>query len=173
MTARRAIASLIALGGLLVLLATPVSAGTPACSIQATVFGGSATEVNIGEEVLIEGFDFVPGDVNITYSVNAVHTNVVVTADGAGMFTTTVTPMAGQEGLWTVEVSDAVQAICTATTSFLVLSATPTPTPTPPQGQLPNVAIAPPAPVVSVWVVGVALLVLAAASVMQTFKRRA
>ena len=146
----------------------PVFGVTPiACSIQATVFGGSATQVNIGEEVLIEGFDFVPGTVDIIYSVNAVHTNVTVTADGSGMFTTSVIPVAGQEGLWTVEVTDAGQAVCTATTSSEVLGAAPTP----PQGQLPNVATAPPPPVIAALDAWRRVLVLAAGTLRQALKR--
>ena len=39
-------------------LVTPVLGGGPLCSLQATVGGGSATEVETGEEVLIEGFGF-------------------------------------------------------------------------------------------------------------------
>ena len=119
---RRAIGSFIATGGLLVLLATPVLAGITPCSLQATVDGGSATEVTVGEEVLIEGFDFFPGDVLVTYSADAtLLSSVTVTADVTGAFTTTITPQAGEEGLWTVEATDSSKAQCTATTSFLVL----------------------------------------------------
>ena len=69
MTDKRAIGSFIATGALLVLLATPVAAGQT-CSLQATVDGGSATVVTVGEEVLIEGFGFFPGDVFVEYSVD-------------------------------------------------------------------------------------------------------
>jgi hypothetical protein len=48
--------SMMALTLLLTLaLATPVLGGIPQCALQATVGGGSATEVEVGEEVLIEG----------------------------------------------------------------------------------------------------------------------
>ena len=104
------------------------------CSLQATVDGGSATVVTVGEEVLIEGFGFFPGDVFVEYSVDATPlSSVTVTADATGAFTTTITPQAGEEGLWTVEASDSSKGQCTATTGFEVVGvpATPTPTPTP------------------------------------------
>ena len=48
-------------------LVSPVLGGGPVCSLQATVGGGSATEVETGEEVLIEGFGFpANADVEIT-----------------------------------------------------------------------------------------------------------
>ena len=84
---RRAIGSLIATGALLALLATPVAAGQ-ICSLQATVDGGTATVVTVGEEVLIEGFGFFPGDVLVEYSVDATPlSSVTVTADATGAFT--------------------------------------------------------------------------------------
>jgi hypothetical protein len=267
MTARRAIGSLIATGGLLMLLAAPVGAGVIPCALQATVFGGSATEVNVGEEVLIEGFDFFPGNVQVTYSVGAtLLSSVIVVADGTGAFTTTITPQAGEEGLWSVEATDSSKAQCTATTGFQVLGGTfacsvhategggspadvdvgemvaiegfdfppgdvevsfsvegtslstvtvvadaagswnttvtpqvgeeglwtveatadgelctattgfpvfgVTPTSTPPEVELPNVAAAPPSPVLPLWVVGVAVLALAAVILRLTLKRR-
>jgi hypothetical protein len=122
MKAKRAIQSILAAVVMLLVLVMPVAAGVTPCSLQATVFGGSATEVNVGEEVLIEGFDFAPGDVEITYSVDGTPlSTVIVTADGAGTFETTITPQAGEEGLWSVEATDASKASCTATTGFLVL----------------------------------------------------
>lgn len=168
---RRAIGSFIATGGLLVLLATPVLAGITPCSLQATVDGGSATEVTVGEEVLIEGFDFFPGDVLVTYSADAtLLSSVTVTADVTGAFTTTITPQAGEEGLWTVEATDSSKAQCTATTSFLVLGVpaaptptpTPTPTPIPPQAELPNVATTPPTAPPPTLLIGAAILALSA-----------
>ena len=91
--------------------------------------------VTVGEEVLIEGFGFFPGDVLVEYSVDATPlSSVTVTADATGAFTTTITPAAGEEGLWTVDASDSSKGQCTDTTSFEVVGvpATPTPTPTPP-----------------------------------------
>ena len=182
MAARRALHSTLAAAAMLIVLVTPVAAGKFACSLQATVFGGSATEVNVGEEVLIEGFDFPAGDVFVVYSVAGTPLPPdTVTADGAGTFETTITPAAGQEGLWDVEASDE-GALCTATTSFLVLGVTPTATPspapttpappaTPPQGQLPNV-VTPPPPSMPVWVLGVAVLALSVVTLRQAFNRR-
>lgn len=176
MKAKRAIHSILIAAVMLLVLAMPVAAGVTPCSLQATVFGGSATEVNVGEEVLIEGFDFAPGDVDVTYSVDGTPlSTVTVTADGAGMFETTVTPQAGEEGLWTVEATDAAKGPCTATTSFLVLGVTPTAaptgTPTPTQAPLPNVATAPP-PTAPLWVLGVAALALSAFMLWQAMRRR-
>lgn len=139
----RRITPLVAALALLLALAMPVAAGKFSCSLQATVGGGSATEVETGEEVLIEGFGFPPGDVEITYSVGGTPIDTVtVTADGTGAFETTVTPQVGEEGLWTVTASDP-EELCIAETGFLVVAApvTPSPTPTPtPQGELPDVA---------------------------------
>ncbi len=184
MNAKRAIHSILAAAVMLLVLVMPVAAGVTPCSLQATVFGGSATEVNVGEEVLIEGFDFAPGDVDITYSVDGTPlSTVTVTADGAGMFETTVTPQAGEEGLWTVEATDVAKVPCTATTSFLVLgvtptatptpapTATPTPTPAPSQGQLPNVATEPP-PAPPLWILGVAVIALSIVTLRQATNRR-
>ena len=124
MSARRAIQSTLTAAVMLFVLVMPLAAGVTPCALQATVFGGSATEVNVGEEVLIEGFDFAPGDVEITYSVDGTPlSTVTVTADGAGMFETTITPQAGEEGLWSVEATDSSKSSCTATTGFLVLGA--------------------------------------------------
>ena len=70
--------------------------------------------VTVGEEVLIEGFGFFPGDVFVEYSVDATPlSSVTVTADATGAFTTTITPAAGEEGLWTVEASDSSKGQCT------------------------------------------------------------
>ena len=44
----------------LLLFATPAAAGVPPCSQQATVTAGPATQVTVGEEVLIQGFGFFP-----------------------------------------------------------------------------------------------------------------
>jgi len=160
------------IGSLLVIAmlgAAPARGGEIVCGLQATVGGGSATELEVGEEVLIEGLDFPPGDVEISYSTDGVFLrSVTVTADVAGTFETTVTPMTGEEGLWSVE-AIGIDEICTATTGFLVLAGptpapTPSPTPAPRASALPDVALggasgsgSPP------WLVllGVALLVAA------------
>jgi hypothetical protein len=176
-TTRRAIGSFIATGALFALLATPVAAGQ-ICSLQATVDGGSATVVTVGEEVLIEGFGFFPGDVFVEYSVDATPlSSVTVTADVTGAFTTTITPAAGEEGLWTVEATDSSEGQCAATTGFDVVGvpATPTPTPsptpaptaTPTQGQLPNVATSPPTPTPPLLLIGAAILALSAVMVVR------
>ena len=116
---------------------TPARAGVIACGLQATVGGGSATELEVGEEVLIEGFDFPPGDVEITYSSDGVFLrSVTVTADATGFFETVVVPVAGEEGLWSVE-AVGIDEICTATTGFLVLAG-PTPAPTPSPTPIPT-----------------------------------
>ncbi len=178
---RRAIGSLHRHGRAARLLVTPVAAGS-LCSLQATVGGGSATVVTVGEEVLIEGFGFFPGDVFVEYSVDGTPlSSVTVTADGTGAFTTTITPQAGEEGLWTVEASDSSKGHCIATTGFDVVGvpATPTPTPTPtpaptpvpPQGELPNVATAPPSPVRAALGAGRGGPGLAAVTLRQTLKR--
>jgi hypothetical protein len=143
----RAISTLIAAILLTLALVTPVLGGGLQCQLLATVGGGSATEVETGEEVLIEGTGFPPGAmVFITYLVGAtVIGDDTVTADGTGMFETTVIPQPGQEGTWTVEAD--VPKQCVATTGFIVVAApatpSPSPTPTPaptPQGELPDVA---------------------------------
>jgi hypothetical protein len=150
-------------------LATPVLGGLQ-CQLQATVGGGSATIVETGEEVLIEGFGFPAGAmVFITYSVDGVligDESETVSADGTGMFETTVTPEAGEEGLWTVEAD--VPKQCTATTAFEVVAApatpSPSPTPTPaptPAGELPDVATSEPRTPTAL-IQGAALLVAAA-----------
>ena len=38
-----------------------------------------------------------------------------------GAFTTTITPQAGEEGLWRVEATDSSKGQCTATTGFEVV----------------------------------------------------
>ena len=43
--------------------------------------------------------------------------------------------------------------------------------PTPPQGQLPNVATAPPPPVIPTWLLGVGVLVLASVTLRPALKR--
>ena len=137
----RRVAPVVAALSLVLAVAMPVGGGVR--SLQATVGGGSATEVEVGEEVLVEGFGFPPGDVEITYSVEGTDIGTeTVTADGAGLFETTVIPQAGEEGLWTV--TAVAGQVCTAETGFLVVAApvTPSPTPTPiPPGELPNVAV--------------------------------
>ena len=144
--ALRTVSASLATLGMLVAVAAPALAGT--CALQATVAGGSASEEPIGETVLIEGFGFAAGSVTIEYEIDgAPHTSEAVTADGAGTFETTVTPVAGDEGLWTVIATD---GDCIAETSFLMIAgATPQPSPTPaptaaPSG-LPNVAMEAPA----------------------------
>lgn len=142
-------AALVATAGALMATATAAPALAGTCSLQATVGGGSATEVPIGEEVLIEGFGFPAGDVEVSYEVDGSPVAAeTVSADGAGTFETAVTPAAGQAGTWTVTAADAGET-CTAETGFLVLgaAATPTPTPTaaPSVSGLPNVAMEAPA----------------------------
>lgn len=174
MAAKRAIGSVLATAGLIFLLVTPAAGGTFPCWLSATEGGGSAADVDVGEEVVIEGFDFPPGDVEVSYSVEGTpHSTVTVVADGDGMWSTTVTPQPGEEGLWTVE-AIAAGDVCTATTGFPVFGATPTaaPTGTPTQTPLPNVATPPP-PAAQPWVLGVAFLVLSAATLRQSLKRRA
>jgi hypothetical protein len=147
LTALRSVATVLVTTWLVLLMAMPVLAGKLTCSLQATVGGGSATEVQVGEEVLIEGFGF-PAlvDVEITYSVEGAPIGTVTeTADATGFFETTVTPAAGQEGTWTVTATD-VEDLCTAETGFLVVGAAATPspsaspTPSPAASQLPNAA---------------------------------
>jgi hypothetical protein len=146
----------VALAGVLLALAlaTPALGGGPSCSLQATVGGGSATEVEVGEEVLIEGFGFpATVDVALAYEVDGSPIGgETVTTDAGGQFETTVTPAAGEEGTWTVTAT--VTKGCTADTGFLVVAgATPVPSPTAtpaptvapsPAGELPNVATSPP-----------------------------
>jgi hypothetical protein len=164
----RAIGTMMATLLLTLALVTPVLGGGLNCQLQATVGGGSATEVETGEEVLIEGTGFpFNTDVFITYLVGAtVVDSETVTADGTGMFETAVTPQAGQEGLWTVEAE--VPKQCVATTQFLVVAAStppPTPSPTPvptPAGELPDVATTAPGDPSPMMLGG--LLVLAAAT---------
>ena len=125
-------AALIATLLLTLALAAPVLGGVPACTLQATVFGGSATEVETGQEVLIEGFGFpAMVDVDVVYSVDGTAIGgETVTTDATGLFETSVTPLPGEEGTWTVTAS--VVNGCTGETGFLVvLGPTPAPTPTP------------------------------------------
>jgi hypothetical protein len=141
-TTVRTIAPLAAALALLLAAVMPVGAGQLTCSLQATVGGGSATEVEVGEEVLIEGFDFPPGDVEVTYSLDGMPGGTeTVTADASGLFETTVTPVPGEEGLWTVTATD-VGDQCTAETGFLVVGAPATPPPPTPAPPLPDVAVA-------------------------------
>jgi hypothetical protein len=136
---------------LTVALTTPVLGGGLQCAVLATVGGGSATEVETGEEVLIEGTGFpFNTNVDLTYSVDGTPIgSVTVMADAIGMFETSVTPQPGEEGTWTVT-ADVANA-CTAETGFLVVtgptpaptpSPTPigTPAPTPASGELPDAA---------------------------------
>jgi hypothetical protein len=159
LSATRAVATLLVTAWLVLAMAMPVLAGKQTCSLQATVGGGSATEVEVGEEVLIEGFGF-PAllDVEITYSVEgAPISTVTVTTDAAGIFETTVTPAAGQEGLWSVVATD-IEDICTDETGFLVVggpstvSPSPSASPSPAARQLPNAATDAPADVPSDFV---------------------
>ena len=149
LSAIRAAATLLMTTWLVLAMAMPVLAGKQTCSLQATVGGGSATEVEVGEEVLIEGFGF-PAllDVEITYAVEGAPIGTVtVTTDATGVFETTVTPTAAQVGLWTVTATD-VEDICTDETGFLVVGAaataspspSPAATPSPAASQLPNAA---------------------------------
>ena len=163
----RAISTVIATILLTLAVATPVLGGLT-CQLQATVGGGSATEVETGEEVLIEGTGFPAGAmVFITYLVDAtVIGDDTATADGTGFFAVTVTPQPGQEGLWTVEAD--VPKQCTAETGFLVVAAPATPTPTPsptpaptPAGEIPDVATSEPRTPTAL-IQGAALLVAAA-----------
>jgi len=165
----RSIAPLAAAMALLLAMAMPVGAGQLTCSLQATVGGGSATEVEVGEEVLIEGFDFPEGDVTVSYSVEGTPLgDETVTADADGLFETTRTPQAGEEGLWTVTATDA-EDLCTADTSFLVVAGpatpapTPSPSPSPSGGELPDVAApAPPRGGFGSLVLGAAFILAAA-----------
>jgi hypothetical protein len=146
--ATRAMALAITTFLLTMALVSPVLGGVPVCSLQATVGGGSATEVETGEEVLIEGFGFPPNaDIEITLSLDGTpFGSGGFIADPAGMFETTLIPQPGEEGTWTVTAT--VVKGCTADAGFLVVAApaTPTPTPTatpaptPVESQLPNAA---------------------------------
>ena len=150
MAVTRATAAMMASALLALALVTPVLGGIPQCSLQATVGGGSATEVEVGEEVLIEGFGFpAMTDVDLVYSVDGTPIGgETVTSDATGAFETTVTPAAGDEGTWTVTAT--VGKGCSAETGFLVIAGptpTPTPSPTPsatPAAQLPNAATSEP-----------------------------
>ena len=148
-------------------LVSPVLGGGPLCSLQATVGGGSATEVETGEEVLIEGFGFpANAEVEITLSLDGTpFGSGSFIADPTGMFETTLIPQPGEEGTWTV--TAAVVKGCSAETSFLVVAAPATPTPsptpiatpapTPVEGELPDASAGPPdgpnAPVLAGFVV--------------------
>jgi len=136
---------------LAVALAAPVLGGGLQCAVLATVGGGSATEVETGEEVLIEGTGFpFNTNVDLTYSVDGTPIgSVTVMADATGMFETSVTPQPGEEGTWTVTAD--VPNACTAETGFLVVTGptpaptpsptpTATPAPTPASGELPDAA---------------------------------
>jgi hypothetical protein len=146
---RIGLALLLALVLSAVALARPVLAGEEEgqCSLLATVGGGSATEVEIGEEVLVEGFDFPPNaDIEITIIVEGMFLrNVIVTSDGGGFFETTLVPALGESGLWSVETLD-IEELCTAAAAFLVLpgpTPAPSPTPAPTVEALPDVAVPP------------------------------
>jgi hypothetical protein len=166
MAVMRATAATMGSALLALALVTPVLGGVQ-CSLQATVGGGSATEVETGEEVLIEGSGFPPdADIEIEYSVDGTPLRTeMVTADATGFFETTVIPQPGEEGLWTV-VASQIKG-CSAETGFLVVAGpTPTPSPSPipsptPAGVLPNAATSEPggssAPILGV------LFILAAA----------
>ena len=136
---------------LAVALAAPVLGGGLQCGVLATVGGGSATEVETGEEVLIEGTGFpFNTNVDLTYSVDGTPIgSVTVMADATGMFETSVTPQPGEEGTWAVTAD--VPNACTAETGFLVVTGptpaptpsptpTATPAPTPASGELPDAA---------------------------------
>ena len=120
--------------------------------------------MDVGEEVGIEGFDFPPGDVEVSFSVEGTpHSTVTVVADGDGTWNTTVTPQTGEEGLWSVEAT-AAGDVCTATTGFPVFGA--------PPAELPNVAMAPPRTVVPLWAIGIAMLLLSAVGLWRAMRRR-
>ena len=114
---RQAIAAFL----LTMALVTPVLGGALQCAVLATVGGGSATEVETGEEVLIEGTGFpFNASVEITYSVDGTPIgSETLMSDATGMFETSVTPQPGEEGTWTVT-ADVAKA-CTAETGFLVV----------------------------------------------------
>ena len=148
---RRVGATAIAAFLLTMALVTPVLGGALQCAVLATVGGGSATEVETGEVVLIEGTGFpFNASVEITYSVDGTPIgSETLMSDATGMFETSVTPQPGEEGTWTVT-ADVAKA-CTAETGFLVVtgptpaptpSPTPiaTPAPTPASGELPDAA---------------------------------
>lgn len=167
------------------LLVTPTLAGEAVCSLQATVGGGSATEVTVGEEVLVEGFGFPTGDVEVSFSSEGTFLrSVTATADATGFFEITDTPQPGEEGLWTVE-AVAMDEICTATTGYLVVGvpATPSPSvapsveasPAPTASALPDVAVPAPrglgsSPVFAL--AGFALLLVAGSMRLATARRR-
>jgi hypothetical protein len=182
---RVGLATILALA-LGMLAATASVRGGEGCALQATVGGGSATEVDVGEEVLIEGFDFPTGDVEVSFSSEGSFLrSVTATADATGFFEITVTPVAGEEGLWSVE-AIADGEVCTGTTGFLVLAgpspeptatpaptATAVPTATPAASALPDVAMeSGRGSSVARALIGIAMLVLAAASCLSMRARR-
>jgi hypothetical protein len=180
MAALRATALAVTTGLLTLTLVAPVLGGGPQCSLQATVGGGSATEVEVGEEVLIEGFGFpATVDVDLVYEVDGAPIGgETVTTDGSGFFETTVTPLAGQEGTWTVTAS--VVKGCSADTGFLVVAGpTPTPSPTPaatpvptPAGELPDVATDAPNDPNALLLAGLVFLSASAWSIRPLLARR-
>ncbi len=118
----RATAAMMASALLALALVTPVLGGVPQCSLQAIFGGGSATEVEAGQEVLIEGSGFPPNaEIQIAYSVDAAPLRTeTVTADATGFFETSVIPAPGEEGLWTVQASQIKG--CSDETTFLVVA---------------------------------------------------
>ena len=181
LSAVRAGAMLLITTWLVLAMAMPVLAGKQTCSLQATVGGGSATEVEVGEEVLIEGFGFPAMlDVEITYAVEgAAIGTVTVTTDATGVFEATVTPTAAQVGLWTVTATD-IEDICTDDTGFLVVGAaatvTPSPSPaipSPAASQLPNAAADEPTGATSGVVPALLVAAFLLAGAVWTFARRA
>ena len=144
-------------------LPVPVAAG--GCALISTDTGGSPVGLEIGDVVSIEGFTFLPGDVVLAFSVDGVEvrTETVTAADAfgnTGYFITDVTPQAGEDGLWSV-VATEVEGTCTASTGFPVAAA---PAPAATAGPVvPDVAAAPPSPLLTLaWPVGAALLLLSA-----------
>jgi hypothetical protein len=145
----------------ILLFSVPVAAG--GCGLRSTDSGGSPVGLKIGDVVSIEGFNFVPGDVVLAFSVDGggLRTETVTAAEefgDTGHFITDVTLQAGEEGLWEVVASE-VEGTCSASTGFPVAPApAPTATAVP---AIPDVATAAPSPPLSlVWVVGAVLLLL-------------
>lgn len=155
--------------------ATPVRAGA-GCALQATVGGGSATEVETGEEVLIEGFEFPAGGVEVSFSSDGTFLrSVTVTADASGLFETTVVPAVGEGGTWSVEAVPATES-CTATTGFLVLAGAAASSASPGASTIPDVAVpvsSSAAPSIGLLtVLGGMLLEAAAAARLAVLRRR-
>ena len=158
------------LSALVTILLFPVPVAAGGCFLISTDTGGSPVGLEIGDEVSIEGFNFIPGDVVLAFSVDGVElrTETVTAADAfgnAGYFIVSVTPQAGEEGMWGV-VGTEVEGTCSASTGFPVA---PAPAPAATAGPLiPDVAAAPPrTPPSQAWLLGAALLLLSGLTVLR------